>query len=465
MTTPATGLTDFNTHRQAMARSIGLAAFVYGYPLTESMRTCRLQTEGSSHAPARAPLNRLHHITAAATDLDRDIVTPANDLLYTTAWIHLAAGPQLLTVPAARQHPGRYFVLALYDAYTENFENLGLRNCNADGETVVLVGPKGEVPASLQHHRIVRCPTDLVWLIGRILVGDTDDLAAARALQSDIRLAPATAGMKGLLPLAVAQWEGEPVDVMTQAFEQQRPAAEVAPHFYRHLCLALAEAPGRTEDQGLVTWLVQAGLVAGATFSWDAVEPALREGLTQGFSDGVALVGTPARSRRARPWVLASRAGRYGSDYLVRALTAYIGLGALATDEALYGAGHFDANGQLLDGARRYTLRFEAHEMPPAEAFWSVTLYDADRFFYPNTIGRHAIGDRTRGLHLAQDGSLAITFSHDEPFAEATGEAVNWMPTPAGRFYLMLRLYHPREGVRGWKIPPLQPRLSREDKA
>ncbi|MBC7706079.1 MAG: DUF1254 domain-containing protein [Rhodoferax sp.] len=452
---------DLTTYRQAMARSIGLAAFVYGYPLTESMRTCRLQTKGSDSAPARASINQLHHVTAGATDLDRDIVTPANDLLYTTAWIYLAAGPQLLTVPSARQHPGRYFVLALYDAYTENFENLGLRNCDADGETVVLVGSKGEVPPALQHHRIVRCPTDLVWLIGRILVGDSDDLAAARALQSDIQLAPAMAGTNGPLPLAVAQWEGEPLDIMTQAFEQQRPAAEVAPRFYRHLCLALAEAPGRTEDQGLVTWLAQGGLVAGPTFSWDAVEPELQAGLLQGFADGVALVGTASRSRRARPWVLASRAGRYASDYLVRALTAYIGLGALATDEALYGAGHFDVDGQLFNGARRYTLRFEAHEMPPVEAFWSVTLYADDRYLYPNVIGRHAIGDRTRGLYLAQDGSLTITFSHDRPQA---GDA-NWMPTPAGRFYLILRLYHPRDGVRSWKIPQLHAQLPQGEQA
>ena len=453
--------TDLTAHRQAMARSIGLAAFVYGYPLTESMRTCRLQTEGSASAPARAPINQLHHVTAGSTDRDRDIVTPANDLLYTTAWIHLAAGPQLLTVPAARRHPGRYFVLALYDAYTENFENLGLRNCNADGETVVLVGPRAEVPPSLQHHRVVRCPTDLVWMIGRILVGDADDLTAARALQSDIRLAPATDGTGGPLPCAVAQWEGEPLDIMTQAFEQQRPAAEVAPRFFRHLCLALAEAPGRTQDQGLVAWLSQGGLVAESTFSWNTVEPTLQAGLIQGFAEGVALVGTAARSRRARPWVLASRAGRYGSDYLVRALTAYIGLGALATDEALYGAGHFDADGQPLSGTQHYTLRFEAHEMPPVDAFWSVTLYDNDRYLYPNALGRHAIGDRTRALHTAPDGSLTITFSHDQPDAKD----VNWMPTPAGRFYLILRLYHPRDGVRSWKIPQLHARLPQGEHA
>lgn len=447
MSTPAQ-----TTARQALARSIGLTAFVYGYPLVESMRTCRLQTAGSAGTPARAPVDALHHITHPSTDCDRDIVTPANDLLYSTAWIYLADGPRLLTIPAANRHPNRYFVLALYDAYTENFENLGPRNCDADGETVLLVGPDDQVPSGLKEHRVVRCPTSLVWLIGRILVGDADDLAAARVLQSEIALAPASGTAHGRRPMAVEQWAGEPVDAMAEAYEQQRSPEQVAPRFFTALCQALFDAPGRTEDQGLLAWLGQGGLTGGDHFAWDALDEPTRAGLTAGFADAVALVASAARSRHTRPWVLASRAGRYGSDYLVRALTAYIGLGALATNEALYGAGHFDIHAQPLDGQHCYTLRFAADEMPPAEAFWSVTLYDADRFLYRNDFGRHSIGDRTPGLQRNADGSLTIIFAHTAP-----ANTANWLPAPAGPFYLILRLYHPREGVRSWKIPALQP--------
>lgn len=443
--------------RQAQARAIGLSAFVYGYPLVESMRTCRLQTSTGAPAgahegsDARAPIDTLHHSPRPSTDQDRDIVTPANDLLYTTAWIHLGDGPRLLTVPSSAAHPGRYFVLALYDAYTENFENLGPRNCAPEGETVVLVGPDGAIPASMAGLRVLRCPTNLVWLIGRILAGDEGDWPAARALQASIRLeaAPGTAG--GRRPGGVDQWQGAPVDAMAASLEQGGAPADVAPVFFANLCRALADAPGRTEDQGLVAWFAQAGLVPGATWAWDGIDAPLRAGLVEGFAEGVALVAAAVRSRRARPWVLASRAGRYGSDYLTRALTAYIGLGALATDEALYGAGHFDSRSELLDGRHRYTLRFAADDMPPADAFWSVTLYDADRFLYPNAAHRHSIGDRTPGLQFGADGSLQIDFSHAPP-----ARTSNWLPTPAGRFYLMLRLYHPREGARSWRIPALQ---------
>ncbi len=438
--------------RQDLARAIGLSAFVYGYPLVESMRTCRLQTGGSAASPARAPIDALYHITQASTDRDRDIVTPANDLLYSTAWIYLGDGPRLLTVPAARRHPGRYFVLPLYDAYTENFENLGPRNCHPDGEAVVLVGPGGEVPSDLQGHRVVRCPTNLVWLIGRILVGDADDLPAARALQAEITLSPAPGTALGRRPVAVEQWQGEPLDAMAEVHEQQRPPEAVAPRFFTALCQALADAPARTEDQGLLAWLGQAGLSGGKAFAWEALDAPTQAGLIAGFAEAVALVASAARSRRAKPWVLASRAGRYGNDYLVRALTAYIGLGALATTEALYGAGHFDAHSQPLNGQRNYSMRFAADAMPPADAFWSVTLYDADRFLYPNAARRHSIGDRTPGLQRDASGGLTLNFAHAAP-----ADSANWLPTPAGPFYLIVRLYHPHEDAPRWQVPALQP--------
>jgi len=447
--------------RKALARSIGLAAFVYGYPLTETYRTCAMQTApraerraGASHgSDVRAPLNTLHHAPRPSTHEDRDVVTPANDLLYTIAWVHLAHGPMLLTVPASSRHPGRYFVLPLYDAYTENFENLGPRNCSPEGETVVLVGPGGTVPASLAGHRVVHCPTDLVWLIGRILVGDESDWPAARALQSEIKLAPAPGTALQGRPAAVEHWDGPLQDAMAAAFEHDEPAAQVAPRFFTNMCRELAEAPGRVEDRALVAWFGQAGLRADAAFTWETLDEAAREGLIEGFAEGVQLIGAAGRNRRPKPWSMTPSTGRYGNEFLGRARTAYLGLGALATSEAVYAAAHHDAKQEPLDGQRSYTMRFEADDLPPADAFWSVTLYDADRFLYPNEIRRHAIGDRTPGLKRAADGSLEIGLSHARP-----GDTANWLPAPAGRFYLILRMYYPREGVQSWRVPALQAR-------
>lgn len=440
------------TGREALARAAGLAAFIYGYPLVESMRTCRLQTSGSATEAMRAPIDSLYSTVDVSTAANRDVVTPANDLLYTTAWVNLADGPRILTVPSSLRHAGRYFVLALYDSYTENFENLGPRNCRAEGEKVLLLGPGADAPDGLEGLRVVRSPTQLVWLLGRILVGDDTDLAAARALQADIALAAVSGTNHGRRPTAVEQWPGEPVDVMALVHEHGRSVEDIAPSFFTVLCHALADAPGRAEDRGLVAWLGSGGLAGGSRFAWATLDDAQRRGLIAGFADGANLVAAAARSRNARPWVVASRIGRYGTGYLVRAVTAYIGLGSLAPEEALYAAGNFDAAGHPLTGIHTYDLRFESSDMPPADAFWSVTLYDAaDRFLYSNPLNRHSIGDRTRGLRIEADGSLTIVISHEPP-----ADPTNWLPAPAGPFYLMLRMYHPREEARGWKVPPLQ---------
>lgn len=451
---------DLSQARRALARSIGLTAFVYGYPLTETYRTCRKQTDPRDAGKADARnmdargmrCNTLHHSERPSTDADRDVVTPANDLLYTLSWIHLKDGPQLLTVPSSSAHAGRYFVLALYDAYTENFDNLGPRNCGTEGGTVVLVGPHGSVPEALRGHRVVRCPTDLVWLIGRIVVGDESDRSAARRLQADIVLRSAPGTPDGARPAAVEHWRGEPVDAMAAAFENGEPAAQVAPRFFTNLCQAMAEAPGRTQDRGLVAWFGQIGLLPLASFAWEALDEPAREGLIEGFADGVNLVAAQGRNRRPRPWMIHGATGRYGNEYLGRARVAYLGLGALATDEAVYAAAHFDAQQQPLDGRQRYVMQFEAGELPPVDAFWSVTLYDGNRFLYGNEIQRHSIGDRTPGLHHAADGSLRLEIGHQRP-----ADTRNWLPAPAGRFYLILRMYHPREGFRDWRIPELQP--------
>jgi len=458
MSTP-TLETDPIAARRALARSIGQAAFIYGYPLMETWRTCRQQTLPAAHnTPAGGSdirgiaLNTLHHSPRPSTHEDRDVVTPANDLLYSLAWIWLGDGPVLLTVPSSRQHGGRYFVLALYDAHTENFANLGARTCNPDGETVLLAGPGGApVAGHLRKYRTIACPTNLVWHIGRTVVGDAPDWPAARAVQNDIAL-QALRPAQG--PQALANWAGAPQDAMAAIVEHGQDPAQVAADFFTNLCHILHETPGRTEDQGLLAWFGKAGLHPNPAMRWNQLAEPLQQGLIDGLMDGVhTMLATAGGTRRPKPWAMTGATGRYGSEYLGRALTAYLGLGALATDEAIYAAAHFDADLQPLRGQNRYVLRFAADNLPPVDAFWSVTLYDAaDRFLYGNAIKRHAIGDRTPGLKYESDGGLCLDIAHEKP---AHGSA-NWLPAPPGRFYLILRMYYPREGTARWPVPPLQ---------
>ena len=439
--------------RFALGQSIGLAAFVWGYPLVETLRTCALQTgmrDGDSVA-WMSKIDRLQHVQRAATAADRDIVTPANDLLYTTAWINLANGPRLLHVPASAEHHGRYFVLALYDAWTNNFENPGLRTSPAHGETVLLVGPGDPAQdATPPGVRVVHAPTSLVWMIGRIVVGDGPDHAAAQYLQSQVRLECPAGTDSGGLPPAVQQWVGPTQDSIAALEQRPADAPDIAAAFFTNLCHGIADAAPPVADEGLANWFTRAKLVAGTAFDWAWLEPVLRAGLQQGLLDGAALVISGSRSHVARPWAASFALGRYGSNYLVRALTAYKGLGALDSREAVYAMGDFDADKQPLTGEHRYRLRFEPGDLPPVDAFWSITMYGADRFLVPNSMRRFSIGDRTVGLRRDPDGGLTLLLQLATPT-----DTANWLPTPAGGFYVILRMYCPRAETRTWRIPPL----------
>ncbi|MCP2309588.1 DUF1214 domain-containing protein, partial [Kitasatospora paracochleata] len=143
--------------------------------------------------------------------------------------------------------------------------------------------------------------------------------------------------------------------------------------------------------------------------------------------------------------------------YLTRAVAARIGLWGNHAYEAVYATTYDDAEGRTLTGAHRYTLRFDAP--PPVDAFWSVTMYDVpDYHLVANPADRYSIGDRTPGLVYGPDGSLTLVLQHERPADPV--EAANWLPTPAGEFRPMIRLYQPQPAVLDgtYRLPPIQPR-------
>ena len=164
------------------------------------------------------------------------------------------------------------------------------------------------------------------------------------------------------------------------------------------------------------------------------------------------------RSQPANGWSANLEVGRYGDDLELRALVARMGWGANVPEEAVYPVARVDADGQPLDGGSSYRIRFPAGELPPVDAFWSLSVYGPDMFFVEHPSGRYTIGDRTPGLALTPDGSLEIVLSATEPAAPPGGGKVNWLPVPDGGFVLMLRLYLPGAPVLtgGYEYPPIE---------
>lgn len=408
----------YATPQEALVANAALPLVIYGYPLIETLRTCRLQT--SVDAPTRygrAPMNMLSASARQWTHEDRDIVTPANDLLYFCGWLNLAEGPVTLRVPSLPD-ADRYYVIELLDAHTNNFANLGPRNVPLAGADVEIVGPGQRGTA--QH--VVAAPTSLVWVIGRVLVTGPEDLARAYAFEQGFQVMQSAGPAR---PASVAQWQD---------------SGDEGIDFFQNLFRAMRDFPPAPHEQGLFTLLRKVGLRLEDEANIASLRPAIVNGLRSAYAQGMALIEAHTRSQGHKAWGYNLRLGLYGDDWLLRACTAMRGLGALRADEAVYAMADFDADGERLDGRHAYELRFPPGMLPPANAFWSVALYGEDRYFTANEIGRYAVGDRTPGLRREADGTLVITIGHARPADDA-----NWLPAPDGHFYLILRLYHPSE--------------------
>ncbi|WP_295525840.1 DUF1254 domain-containing protein [uncultured Pseudacidovorax sp.] len=422
---------------------------VHAYPLYE-MRRMRAATSPrrlADHGEAPAGqrwCNVFAHTRELLAPGRSRVVTPNNDTLYSTAWLHVDE-PLVIDVPDTQ---GRYYVLGLLDFFTNPFAHLGTRCTGNAARAFVLTPPgwQGDLPAQLQAPGCqVPCPTPWVWIIGRILVDGEHDLAGAHAVQDGLKVRRLSDWMAGRPPRpACFDPDCDPT------------APPTASHFAHQVRAALAQNPTPPDTGGVPSSALAA---VGLDPASPAPEGRTLDRLTRALREALDMLrATETGERTAEGWILPPQVqGSFGSDHRTRALVALKYIGMLESAEAYYPMAWQDEDGQPLTGRRVYALRFAPGATPPVDAFWSITLYDArDYMLVANPIGRYAIGDRTEGLAWAADGSLTIHIAHqapDDPHARA-----NWLPAPAGDFYLCLRAYIPRPALLEgrWRPPALR---------
>ncbi len=113
--------------------------------------------------------------------------------------------------------------------------------------------------------------------------------------------------------------------------------------------------------------------------------------------------------------------GKYGTDYIFRAATAFVGLGASLPQDAIYPLATTDGNGQRLDGANMYVLHFKKGKLPPVNGFWSLSMNDAEYFFVENALNRYTLSERNT-FNLNPDGSVDLYLQHEPSDKEAASE-------------------------------------------
>jgi hypothetical protein len=409
---------------------------------------------------ADATPNRFLHIPILANPSFRSVVRPNVDTLYSTAWLDLSDEPVLLTLPP---DDGRYFLVQCMDAWTNVFAAPGIRTLGNRGATYAIVGPHwhGELPPLIE---VLRSPTPMVWVLGRVHVRDPDDLPAARAFQQRLDLRPASRASDTAYHAALPHPRDPNVrrPIMRDLLRDLGPAA----FFERFARLAAANPPSPRDPEIVRDVLAPLGLAPArsAPMTWSALDDATRSALAGGLDRVLTRLADPAERRRhsaVTPAGWSSLApglgqGNYGVNYEARAAVAMIGLGANLRIDAIYMNASVDATGQPLDGSRHYRLRFAAGAAPPVHAFWSVTLYDEQGYLVENPAARYAIksGDP---LVAEPDGALVIDLGPDDPDPE---RRAGWLPTPAHqRFELSLRAYWPDDALLQdrWSPPAVTP--------
>jgi hypothetical protein len=416
------------------ARAIGRQAYVYGYALLAEQQVI-----------TNFPANRLISVTKLSTPSLRVIVLPNVDTLYTVARLTLNAGPLVVHVP---EEHGRYYTFELLDAYTNVFGYIGRRVTGTHAGNFAIVGPgwRGSLPSGVKP---IHSPTNTVFVIGRTLVKSSGDVAAVNAIQRGYTLTPLSGSGATTAP---------PVFLTTSTLRPAPVPGGLA--FYDAMGAAMKQDPPPVAERSLLRRFASVGIGPGRSPSTEGLDSATRKGLLEGASDGRHEIDGYGRAlqagseRQHNGWIVAPKTtGRYGTNYLLRGYIAKAALGANVPAEATYPAAFSDHAGATLTGAHRYVVHFAARQLPPVNAFWSLTMYAKDAFLVTNPINRYAIGDRTRGLHKNRDGSLDLVVQHSAPH----GNRSNWLPAPKGVFLLFLRLYQPRASVlRGsWPLPTI----------
>jgi hypothetical protein len=409
-------------------------AAIWLFPYHEMYRT-RWNATVREDNRFRQKLNRFFHVPVLADHRSRAVTTPNNDTLYSSAWLDLSAAPVFLTVP---EMGGRYYSFAFMELSTDNFAYVCRRLDGGRPQRRMIVGPawQGEAPRDAV---LVRAPTNSVWLLGRILVDGPADLANVRALQAATRLEAAerTADWPALDP-------ANPFDLFDVGMR------------------ALGESPIGARDRAMLGELAELRLRPGekldASSFTDVERGAIQTGIEMARQE--VRKGGAGYGKVVNGWRSPDRhLGNFGDDHLYRAVVALGGLAALETAEATYLNCGTDEQGRRLVGSARYVLSFEAGHLPPAKAFWSLSMYELTQegraFFTDNPIARYAIGDRTPGLTRGADGALEILIQHERPGADLES---NWLPAPAGPMWLVLRAYEPAPPLLdgSWRMPAVK---------
>ena len=436
---------------EAEAAGIARDAYVFGYSLVTTKITERAWVNTVEPDPRtfQAPINQLVSMPEYPPATYHGVTAPNADTLYTAGFLDLSAGPMVLSYPDMGK---RYFLFPIYDAWTNVIRSPGSRISGPMALNILIAGPTwhGRVPSGMT---LVQSTTNTVFLIGRVYSDGTPaDLAAVHALQAKFKLTPLSSfGKPYTPPRGRTSGPYTPKDVVRDVI-----AKMTASEYFNFMTEAMKENPPSTpQDDAIVARMAKIGIVPGKPFDMSQLSPEIRQAIDkvpETVNAEFSSMESHGLGKMINGWQIPEICGRYGTDYLSRAVISDFGWGCNLPADAVYPITKVDTAGDLLSGANTYVLHFNKGETPPVDGFWSITMYDSGYYFYPNALNKLTVSARDK-LQYNADGSLDLYFSHAQPAGVAEA---NWLPAPEEDFILCLRMYWPRSAQPSI-LPPANP--------
>lgn len=435
-------------------RAVAKEAYIYGFPMVDSYRIQYAYFIDSASPEYKGPWNQVHSVARVFTPADTAVQTPNSDTPYSMLGADLRAEPLVLFVPPIAGD--RYYSLQFIDGYTANFAYVGSRTTGNEGGLYLLAGPgwKGEKPDGIRE--VIRADTDFALVAFRTQLLGPDDLENVKKIQAGYQAVPLSTFLKaGTSPEAPAINWPTPLTPDDQ---------KTSLRFFDLLDFQFKYAPTLPSEQAVRDRFASIGLTGEGEFDSGKLSPEKQGAFKAGMADARAEFAAFKKGKidtgEVKSGQLFGTREELNANYLYRMAGAAIGIYANSSAEAMYPVLTTDSDGAALTGADRYTLTFPAGQLPPVNAFWSVTMYKLpESLLVDNPINRYVINSpMLPDLVKNPDGSLTIFIQSNPP---ASDKQPNWLPAPPGPFQLFMRLYWPEpEALDGGWQPPKVVRVS-----
>ncbi|WP_285031083.1 DUF1254 domain-containing protein [Mycolicibacterium sp. lyk4-40-TYG-92] len=429
-------------------RAIAKSAYTYGFPMVDTYRVQYSYFADKAGPEYKGAWNQIHNTARVFTPEDKAIQTPNSDTPYSFLGADLRAEPLVLSVPEVE--PGRYYSLQFIDGYTYNIAYVGSRATGNGAGKYLLAGPDwhGATPPGIE--RVIRSSTELAFVLYRTQLFGPADIENVKKIQAGYQVTPLSGFLKQPPPPPAP-----PIDFVAPLSAQDE---RTSPKFFEILNFAMKFAPAQPAEEVMRQRFATIGIGPDGTFRADKLTPENRKAVEDGMADAWAAFDTFKKDKLDTGEVTSAQLFGTASDlkgnYLYRMAAAVLGIYGNTAAEAIYPMFSNDSTGAPLTGANNYTLRFAPGQLPPVNAFWSVTMYELPQsLLVANPINRYLINSSMLPTLIKDpDGGITLNLQNKSP---GPGREANWLPSPAGPFSVAMRLYWPKpEALDGtWKAP------------